>query len=237
MARYSIISCHVLWRELCFLAAQSPHLYYFHFLKQGLHNTPEILKQELQSAIDQNQDESEAILVGYGLCSNGLAGITAKNKPLVVMRGHDCITFFLGSKERYSEYFNQNPGTYWYTPGWIETGFVPSAESLKNKSRDYEKEYGKENADYLMEIELNGLKNYSRAAYIDTGITDASKYIQYSHEAARHFGWSFEKLQSELNLMRDFMQGNWDNERFLVVQPGDRIEPAYDDSIIKSEKQ
>ncbi len=235
MAHYSIISCHVLWRELCHWASQSPHLYYFHFLKQGLHNTPDILRKELQLAIDENKDDSEALLLGYGLCSNGLAGITARDKPLVIMRGHDCITFFLGSKEKYLEYFNQHPGTYWYTPGWIETGYVPSQPSLANKAHDYEAEYGKENADYLMEMEINSLKNYSRAAYIDTGIMDATHYLQYTVEAASHFGWHFDKLPSDTTLMKDFLNGNWDEKRFLIVPPGETIQPAYDLSILKSQ--
>ena len=41
---------------------------------------------------------------------------------LVVPRAHDCITLFLGSKERYLDYFQTHPGVYFKTSGWIERG-------------------------------------------------------------------------------------------------------------------
>ncbi len=95
-----VIACHVLWRELSYFASLSPHNYQFQFLKQGLHNVPDQLRQELQAAIDEAGDEYEAILLGYGLCSNGLMGIQARGTRLIVMRGHDCITFLLGQGAR-----------------------------------------------------------------------------------------------------------------------------------------
>ena len=114
-----IISCHVLWREFCYYASKSENVFTFDFLRQGLHDTPDTLRQQVQQTIDNAPDECDAILLGYGLCSNGIVGITARDKKLVVMRGHDCITFLLGSRQRYQQYFDKHPGTYWYSPGWI----------------------------------------------------------------------------------------------------------------------
>ena len=94
-------------------------------MKQGLHNTPDALRKELQKAIDEVEGGYSAILIGYGLCSNGLEGIVARNTKLVIMRGHDCITFLLGSKEHYKKYFERHPGTYWYSPGWLDSGSMP----------------------------------------------------------------------------------------------------------------
>ncbi len=52
MEKYYVISCYVLWRELCYFAAVSRNTFQFRFLKQGLHNTPDVLRQEVQKAID-----------------------------------------------------------------------------------------------------------------------------------------------------------------------------------------
>ena len=54
---------------------------------------------EILASVDESK--YEAILLGYGLCSNGLVGLTARSIPLVIPV-HDCITLFLGSKEQYS---------------------------------------------------------------------------------------------------------------------------------------
>ena len=103
-------------------------------MRQGLHNTPEALRNELQKeidAIDLDQDihtgtedscgPIDAILLAYGLCSNGVCGLSSKKYPLVVPRAHDCNTLFLGSKERYREYFDTYSGIYWYTPCLLYT--------------------------------------------------------------------------------------------------------------------
>ena len=135
--KYYIISCHVLWREICHYVSISKNIYNVQFLKQGLHNTPDQLRKELQQAIDAVDGEYEAILIGYGLCSKGTEGISARKSKLVVMRGHDCITFFLGSKSRYKEYFNEHPGTYWYTPGWIDTKTQPGRERYESTLKMY----------------------------------------------------------------------------------------------------
>ena len=237
MKKMCVIACHVLWRELSYFASQSPHNYQFKFLKQGLHNVPDQLRQELQAAIDEAGDEYEAILLGYGLCSNGLMGIQARGTRLVVMRGHDCITFLLGSKERYREYFDTHPGTYWYSPGWIETSTQPGEERYNKVLQTYTEIYGEENAQFLMEATESWMTNYSMATYVDLGVGDTAAHKAFTAECARWLGWNDEYLEGDTQLVRDFVNGNWDdNERFLVVEPGQTIMPSHDALIIKAEK-
>ena len=64
----------------------------------------------------------DAVALAYGLCNNGLAGLEARRVPLVLLRAHDCITAFLGSRDRYARYFEDRPGTYFETTGWLERG-------------------------------------------------------------------------------------------------------------------
>jgi len=235
MSNFHIISCHVLWRELCFFAAQSKNTFTFQFLEQGLHNTPDILRQNLQQAIDQADKGNSAILLGYGLCSNGLVGIKARNTKLVIMRGHDCITFLLGSKERYREYFDKNPGTYWYTPGWIDTSEMPGEDRYNKNLETYVEKYGEDNAEYLMQYEQAWIKNYKKAAYLDFGFYDTEHYRQYTRQCSDWLGWEFDDLKGESQLIQNFLIGNWDNENFLQVNPGEIIVASHDEKIIKAQ--
>ena len=82
--RFLLIACRVLWRELNYYAAQSPHDFEFVYLKQGLHDTPELLRKSVQEEIDRAGDRFDAILLGYGLCSNGIVGLRSEAAPLVV---------------------------------------------------------------------------------------------------------------------------------------------------------
>ena len=102
-------------------AARSRNLIDFEFLTQGYHDIPGTGRAEIQKRIDATAaGRYDALLLGYGLCSNILTGLTTAHTQLVIPRAHDCITFFLGSKERYQECFNAKPGTYYYTSGWLE---------------------------------------------------------------------------------------------------------------------
>ena len=233
MARYHLIACHVLWRELCYYAALSPHFFSFNFVKQGLHNTPDLLREKLQEAVDAAPDDCDAILLGYGLCSNGVTGVVARSKPIVIPRAHDCITFFLGSKERYRTYFDTHPGTYWYTPGWIECSVQPGKERHDLLRRDYVEKYGEDNADYLMEMEQGWMKEYSNAAYVDLGFSETDSFKAYTRECARWLGWACDELKGDSGLIRDFVYGRWSPDQFITVEPGQEIAPSHDSGVVK----
>jgi len=233
MKKFYIISCHVLWREICHFASISKNTFNFHFLKQGLHDTPDILRQQVQDAIDAVDGDYDAVLIGYGLCSNGLVDVQARDKKLVIMRGHDCITFLLGSKKRYREYFDQNPGTYWYSPGWIDTTLMPGKERLDQIFQQYKEKYGEENAEYLMQIEQRWIHDYSNAAYVDLGFYDTEQYKDFSKKCAEELSWSYDELLGESRLIIDFLEGNWNSEDFLIVQPGERMVASHDDRILE----
>lgn len=232
--RFYLVSCHVLWRELCHFAARSRNVFDFHFLEQGLHNTPDELRRRAQDAVDRAPAHAEAVLIGYGLCSNGIAGLVARDKPLVVMRGHDCITFLLGCKTRYREYFDAHPGTYWYSPGWIDTRTQPGRERYERLLREYAETYGEENARYLMEAEQGWFGNYNNAAYVDLGFCDSDAYRDYTRECARYLGWNADFLKGDPRLLVDFLEGRWNDEDFLVVPPGHVIAPSHDERIIQA---
>ncbi len=237
MARYKIIACHVLWRELCYFASMSKNVFDFQFLKHGLHGTPDLLRRELQAAIDAaDNDNFSALLIGYGLCSNGIAGIVAHKTRLVVVRGHDCMTHLLGSKEGYQCYFDAHPGTYWYSPGWIGNGGMPGQERYETTYKEYLEKYGEDNAQYLMEMEQGWFKDYRNAAYVDLGFCDNEQYKHYTKTCAEWLKWNYDELQGDPRLLKNLMDGSWGSDDFLVVEPGQRIAASFDEQIIKAER-
>jgi hypothetical protein len=234
--KFYVISCHVLWRELCHFASVSKNIFNFHFLKQGLHNTPDILRKQVQDAIDAVDGDYDAVLIGYGLCSNGLVDIQARDKKLVIMRGHDCITFLLGSKKRYQEYFDRCPGTYWYSPGWIDTTLMPGKERLDLIFKEYKEKYGEENAEYLMEIEQRWIYDYSNAAYVDLDFYDTQEYKAFTKKCAQELSWHYDELVGEPHLIINFLEGNWNPNDFLIVLPGEKVIASYDERIFDIKK-
>jgi len=198
-----------------------------------LHNTPDTLRDELQKSIDQINGEYSAILIGYGLCSNGLEGIIARNAKLVIMRGHDCITFLLGSKERYRQYFGRHPGTYWYSPGWIGEESMPGKERYERTLESYVEKYGQENAEYLMKMEQGWIQKYMTAAYVDLGFCDTERPKAYTRQCAEWLGWKYDFLAGDPQLIVNWLEGNWDPDQFLIVEPGEMVVASHDKEIIE----
>jgi hypothetical protein len=239
--RYKFICCEVMFREACWALSQTRKVVDAVFLPKGLHDIgAEKMRNLIQEEIDKiDAERYDAILLGYGLCNNGVVGLSA-GAPLVIPRAHDCITLFLGSKERYKEVFHSNPGTYYKTPGWIERenprSMGDSVMAQLGADRTYEEyveKYGKESADYLMEMLGGWVDNYSKLAYIDTSVTqdggtrlsfgDTETYRRLCREKAEELGWEYEEMKGDIRLIEKLISGDWDPKEFLVVPPGRRI--------------
>lgn len=241
-----LIACEILYRECCAAAASSINRVEVEFLPKGLHDMGHAAMSarlaEAVASVDPSQ--YDAILLGYGLCSNGLLGLTAKQIPIIVPRAHDCITLFLGNKERYLEYFHAHPGVYFKTSGWIERGeglTQYSQDSIQQKAgmtQSYEEllaKYGEDNAKFLYEQLCNMTRNYSGIAFIEMGIEPDDRFEQQARKEASEHGWKFEKIAGDMSLIRRLFDGPWDDNRFLVIPPGNRVVPSYDEKIVKAE--
>ena len=226
-------------REAYFCAARSKNVVDIVLMPQGLHDEPDNLRTEVQKALDNVHDIQgrayDASLLGYGLCSNGIVGLSAKI-PVVVPRGHDCITLLLGSKDRYQEYFDTHRGVYWYSAGWIESGKQPGKERYERTLEEYRQKYGEDNAQYLMEVEQDWIRQYNWATFIDWNLTDSDRYRDYTKRCAEFLGWNYDELMGNPTLMQKLVDGRWDEDEFLVIEPGRKItEDLTSKGIIKAE--
>jgi len=227
-----IIACKVLWREINYLTAKSPFCYDVYYLEQGLHNVPGDLNKKLQEKINEVENIYTYILIGYGLCSNGISGIKSSKSTLVFIRAHDCITFFLGSKIRYRKLFDDHPGTYWYNTGWIETSSIPNEEFYNERKAFYSEKYDEESAQFLIDSEMEWLSKYNTLSYINQNIIDEDSYIDFSKKSAKYLNWQYKEFEGSLDLMKDWLDGKWNTEKFLVLSPGEEVEPSFDDGTI-----
>jgi hypothetical protein len=245
--KLKLIACEIFYREFSAALARSPHLVDAEFLPKGLHDVGTCeMRNRLQNAVDRVDSGYDAILIGYGLCNNGIVGLTSRATSLIIPRAHDCITLFLGSKERYLEYFQSNPGVYFQTTGWIERGEVNGELSqlaigqklkLKQSFEEMVAHYGEENARYLWE-QLGSLeKNYRKMTFIEMGIEPDGSFERVAAEKARARSWEYEKVQGDMSMFYRLVNGIWNEQQFLVVPPGCRVAPTYDDGIIALENK
>jgi hypothetical protein len=245
--RLKCIGCDALARLIYHCAAHSPHIVDVSLFRLGLHRNPADLQSILQKEIDAASSEGyDAIVMVYGLCGRATAGITARSIPIIIPKAHDCITLFLGGRSRYAEQHEKMPGTYWYSLDYIERGMqdgtltalgaadTEDSMNIETVYDEYVAKYGKDNADYLMEVMGAWRSHYQRAGLIDMGVGNSEAVEASAQAEAQRRGWAFERVAGDLVLVRQLLNGDWTGD-FLTLKPGQRLGMSYDEEIIQAE--
>lgn len=146
------------------------------YLDYGLHRVPVKLTDAVQEALFAIEQPSLVIL-GYGLCGNGLRGIRSGPHTLVAPRTDDCIALLLGSYKAYMREFSRTPGTYYLTKGWLESGSHPLKEYY-----EYLPKYGPETTLWLLDQQY---AHYERIALVASNPEELAAYREQAQEVAR----------------------------------------------------
>ena len=242
--RILALTCEVLARPVYLCAARSPHIVDVRLERRGLHDDPPNLRSLLQAEIDAAAAVYDAVVLAYGLCGGATAGLRAGPIPVVVPRAHDCITLFLGSRDRYRSETTTAPGTFGYVQDYIErtddaspfTGVGAISDTdMRATYEEYVRRYGRDNADYLMEAMGSWLAHYDRAAFIDLGVGDGRAVEAQAQREAEQRGWRFERMAGELLLVKRLIDGDWGADDYLVLQPGEQLVMSYDDAVVRAQ--
>lgn len=194
------------------------------FMDYGLHRTPNKLARALQESIDRIEAPSLVVL-GYGLCGNGLNGIKAGKHTILVPRADDCIAMLLGSYAAYRKEFDSVPGTYYLSKGWLESGSNPLSEY-----REYEKRLGAEKAMWVMDQQY---QHYKRLVFVAHSQEDLETYRLQAQEVARfcqRWGMRYEEVTGSDLFLRQLVETTYSPERasedFVLIQPGGELKQA-----------
>jgi hypothetical protein len=233
----ALIACEVFQSEIDLLAAGAEHIVERRMFEIGLHDRPDEMRVRLQQEVAEmdRRDDIEAIVLAYGLCGCGTAGLRAVRHPLVIPRAHDCITVFLGSKEEYAKRQSACPGCYYYTPGWNRARRVPGPDRIAALREEFSRQFDPDDVDFLLENERGMWEHYGTSTFIDLGTGEAVGEAAYTKRCADWLGWKFEHLKGDPALLHDLLWGPWDDGRFQIIRPGCRLAHSADDLVMRSE--
>lgn len=192
------------------------------YLDYGLHRVPGNLTSEVQKAIDQLETPS-LIVLGYGLCGNGLKGIQSRQHTLLIPRTDDCIAVLLGSYQRYLEEFDRQPGTYYLTKGWLEAGSDPLKEYQEVKEK-----YGEKDARWIMDTQY---QHYQRLVLVAHQTSELETYRPQARQVAdycQRWGMDYQEILGSdryvQRLVETAVSLDSADEDFLVIPPGGEIQ-------------
>ncbi|MFO7943729.1 MAG: DUF1638 domain-containing protein [Anaerolineales bacterium] len=191
------------------------------YLDYGLHRVPDKLTHTVQEAIDEVHEPS-LIVLGYGLCGNGLKGIQSRKHTLLIPRTDDCIAILLGSYQSYLKHFNQEPGTYYLTKGWLEAGSDPLKEY-----REVREKYGEEDAQWIMDTQY---QHYKRLVLVAHQQDELEEYRPQAQEVAAYcsrWGMDYQEILGSdrylARLLETAASLDKADEDFLVIPPQNEI--------------
>lgn len=215
-----ILACQVMESMLEGLLPEdlATEITYFDY---GLHRLPNKMTFTLQDAIDSIEQPSLVVL-GYGLCGNGLNGLNAGRHTLLIPRVDDCIALLLGSHHTYMKEFEAVPGTYYLSKGWLESGSHPLKEYA-----EYKKKYGPEDAAWIMDEQY---QHYERLAMVAHNQEDLENYRAEAKEVAafcERWGFRYEEILGSDAYVRRLVEVAATLDKadgdFVIVPPGGEI--------------
>ncbi|MCB2194181.1 MAG: DUF1638 domain-containing protein, partial [Deltaproteobacteria bacterium] len=117
-----------------------------------------------------------------------------------------------GSLESYRKAFEERPGTYYLTPGWI----IEKKDPLSIVEEDYMQRFDRETSVWVMEEEL---RHYTHIVLINTGVGDVKKPRERAMENARFFKKQYEEIQGNLDYFRKLVEGPYTDRDFFSLRP------------------
>ncbi|MDI1320484.1 MAG: DUF1638 domain-containing protein [bacterium] len=242
-----LISCNVFQREASWCIARSPHLIDPEYTELGEHARSAGLRALIQGKIDAVEASGktyDAILLLFGLCGNATVGLQARRTRLVMPRAHDCCTILLGSRAKYAEHFSQAPSTPFSSAGYLERGsyFLRTSDDGQtgvqsgDAYRALVAKFGEEDAKFIW-AEMNPAHGDNRAVFIDLPQTSHLGYAEQFAAKAQAAGKESIRLEGNIRLIENLLQGDWNEKEYLIVPPASTIEGVYDwDQIVRAKQ-
>ena len=187
-----------------------------HYLDTDLHRTPARIPEVLQAKIHEISSLYETIMLGYGLCSNGVVGVSALRSTMIIPRVHDCLDLFLGFVGRGKSRIGLGTAHYYLTPGTI----LNRKDPLATMELEYIPKMGREMSEWGMKEEL---KHYTHFALITSQGRDMTAIREQALKNARFFDMPLTEVTSDLAFFKLLLYGPHDPEYFLHIPPGASI--------------
>ena len=208
----TLISCAMLADEVNHILQQTGIKLPVIWVERGLHSTPEKLNRILQHYIDALQDQDE-ILLTFGLCGNGTAGLVSKHTQLRLPRFDDCINQLLCKQPR-TKRKQTETDTIYLTRGW-----TLDKEAILQQYKILSRQYEPGMRDMILQTMYNG---YHTLSVINTGCFPLTPVEKYADQAAACLNFTRTTVSGNISVLEHLIC-DMEDANILTLAPGEPI--------------
>lgn len=221
-----IIACEVFRRELEHLSQKMQNPPQIKFMKQGLHETPDILRKEVQKLVDEIENElaPESISLAYGFCGKGLSGVRTKKATLILPKVHDCIPLLQGTGPEKGLRPEKFLNTYWGSDGWVKYSQLAFIKEREARYKKYVEEYGQDSADYLLEAEESWKAHYTDYVMIKWDETFSDELDKNGRYIAKDMKLPYSVMEASSWYLQEILDGGHNQDNFFHIKPDETMD-------------
>lgn len=207
-----IIACRTIEDEMKKALALAGKDYPAAFLKPGLDDEPQKLREAIEAEMDKLPEPTQ-VLLGYGFSNGALVEFPAGRHSLVAPQAEDVLCLILGSQVRRDQIMQAQP-TYLITEGWLRGDNIFKA---------FEKSVEKFGPEKAARLHKSMMSHYKRFLLVDTGVYDLNEYRGRLEELGQALGLAVEEDKGDLNWLVKLVSGPpWD-ATFVQATPGQML--------------
>lgn len=162
---------------------------------------------------DEINQDLENIIIVFGLCGKGAAGIGSSSSRVIIPRFDDCVNMMLCPEKREKRAYMKAGITY-LTRGWTED--KGSLLSIYNECLE---RYGEKRGRKAFKLMYD---SYTLAAVIDDGCYDLEPVEEYARKTSELLGLDICTVDGSIRVFEKLLSGNWDDD-IIVCEPGEVI--------------
>ena len=162
---------------------------------------------------DEINQDLENIIIVFGLCGKGAAGIGSSSSRVIIPRFDDCVNMMLCPEKREKRAYMKAGITY-LTRGWTED--KGSLLSIYNECLE---RYGEKRGRKAFKLMYD---SYTLAAVIDDGCYDLEPVEEYARKTSELLGLDICTVDGSIHVFEKLLSGNWDDD-IIVCEPGEVI--------------
>lgn len=179
------------------------------FLKPGLDNDPQALRQAIKAEM-ATLTAPGRIILGYGFSNGALVDFPCGQHTVVAPQAEDGICLILGSQVRRDKILTEK-STYFITEGWLK------GDDLFSTFQKAVEKYGLAKAGRMQKTMMS---HYQRFLLVDTGVYDLDKYRGKLNEMAEVLGLTVEETKGELSWLVRLVSGPPWGDYIIEVSAG-----------------